>query len=756
MPGKINYMVAQILEKVVRGEVPVVEGDPVQPSPMRSSRAVVSPELSTPHDFNVPVEMTRFYRNRKYGDCYTALLAGMYSSLRPQPGWTMTQDHIQNSASRFTEARMTFNRHTGEYGAWKGMEKLVEENLVNRNKKGYGVKIEYSLTLKGLLFCRALFSKKLHPSNGAPRLVESPYAYVDEYGNVHPRGVKNESIYSSADTSPESAQHKIYHDAVKVNISSPKLPDKDTLRALRLSKLEHDVSKTPSNTLLLDEEDDMAQTVLMSGCNVSSSDIPRMDKSVAIDDTDLERVLKLSKQETGNELQAVEDAEMKQALELSHLLCESFNEEDADVREALEISKLESEITDAQGSTFDANDNAQLEKALALSARNPHNLPNRKFESKNECMVQLSSVNVEVPSSVPTSIKRKRSSNAIDIISEPRKKKRHPHKSKSLFLDLSVDGDFVNSKTLQDEDVCEVQKTPFSTSSSAVFDLTNEDRDLDIGGKLSKPTKNMDATINLDIDIGNTNESHNVEFELLVDTSERLQEKTYRELFEAIRHTLSQYLSNCSAESQRLQYGDYQCVARSLHDHHQYCLDFIVERKTIQDIVSRSNDTRCVQRLAGPHFRQATALQYCGLSFPFFLIEGDVNRADAVRPALVDYVGQISVDRIESSHELLTFLAQMLNRSWSKHRIFLLQTWHPRSTSLFLTCMAYFAQKKCAKNGLDRLAEHYPSMNRFKADPIAPKSIKGMYQDLFENGIHPEMCARVVRRYEFTLVICCL
>jgi hypothetical protein len=258
------------------------------------------------------------------------------------------------------------------------------------------------------------------------------------------------------------------------------------------------------------------------------------------------------------------------------------------------------------------------------------------------------------------------------------------------------------------------------------------------------------------------------EFNLLVDNFERVSQKTYRHFYERIQFYMQQLLPDCSVDQSRLSHGDFHSTVQvrrgnggdcSSDSREVYSLDFIVERKTLNDIVSRSNDTKSTVSLTAPHVKQANALQHCGLDHPFFLIEGDISKMHALPHAKVDYVGQVSVDMLTTTQSLTTFMAQMIAREWSTRKINLLQTWHFNGTAMLLVCMSYFAQKRYeARRNLRsvscsvdpppprRQRDKYPSKQSIKNGKNTARTIKELYGDLKENNIHVEMCARVARR----------
>lgn len=888
--------------KIIDGTLPITDhlyAAPYSPAttpqqgiaPKMPSSAPTSSSADTCIPPSVSIEMTSFYRNRKYGDSCTALLAGMYASLRPQADWVMSKDHILHSASRYTDLKMDINFRTGEHGAWSGIKQLEANDLVKRVKKGLGVKQDFALTLYGRQLCHSLFTKKIHPSflPGIP-LIQSPYAQVDAAGNVTPIGVSHtkntgpahtaalhsdwrrherqwlglnddESDMHSPSTPPSQGDVHIFR-TMSSNALAPCmiLPDDDLMRALRCSKLEKSTGKATylsaekweggrlhgyevAEVRMEEEEEAQLKKVLeismqsnsindTSGFNVAGAE---GGEEEAI----LSRVLKLSEKDNMNNSQVDTDGELNTAITLS--LLDSTRsavagaglgnapeeEEHRQFETARRLSMIDSTPirtrTLASSNSFKDATYKWLRKEEEGEeeefAQDVLDVEKREYEEalRLSLATTANASNATTSQNLSLSSRRKRirpldESRLPDSYSQPKTKKtkmrrlapKPPSGREEIVLDLtgeeipytrmgrgSVEANKEHNKaTLRESrqyvelpclDLIEIEINPPSCSSAArstaisscherpciaKFDLTE---DFDATSEISsdevyvQPTAIVETkhSPNRDFDIlassssgGREGSGEGEEFHLVVDTFERVSQNTFRQFYERIDFNMQQYVPFFTTVRNKLTYGDFQCTVT--RNDCEYSLDFIVERKTLNDIVSRSNDTKSTASLAAPHVKQATTLQHCGLAYPFFLIEGDISKMHVIPPAKVDYVGQVSVDMLATTQDLMTFMAQMLAREWSSHKISLLQTWHSNATAMLLVCMSYFARQRYeARHHLplplgSSLREKgqckYPRMTDFRKNMITAKTIKSLYGDLKNRGIHVEMCARVARR----------
>ena len=812
---------------MVAGETPVDDQPILPPAPSRQGQAPKSTLRSDTvvpigEEFNVTVEMTRFYQNRKYGDSCTALLAGMYASLRPDPDWVMSKDHIIRSGSRFTDLRMAGNWRAGEHGAWKGIQDLERENLVKRRKTGFMSKHEFSLTKDGLKFCHSLFTKKIHPNitPGIP-LIEPGYAEVDSDGNVFPKG----SLKSSSHFIPENDQSNNgllalqlrQHERQWLGLNGYEnpldsnddvtpdfhnvletvevmLPDDDMLRALRCSKLEK--YSTPQITHCQDSDIEEAQLrdVLEmskkdSSCHAKVHDELRYDE-----DMQLKRVLEFSKRDTGKVINLDDSQDSHGELEVAL----SMSMMDDCVGESSQISGVEHQ---------------QYEKALrnSLIDDNPsecYNYVHQDWEDEEEDGV-LAQLHGEEKRQYLEAIRMSKlvaesnSANQLNARHSPCSSRRKRHRDSPEMLSNNCESNYLrdiyshNSNTssslhkrtklitpersgvvsnvrnsfLSSEEHTILPCVDLTGSRNAdgisrtktekmrvsrhievpVYDLTDDVSRVDVV-PLNSSECECSFSTNAKKSESLSNHHKTQEFSLMVDTFERVNQKTYRQFFEKINDCMRKFLSECSADQCKLSHGDFHSTVRI--DDCDYSLGYIVERKAIGDIVSRSNDTHNTASLAAPHFKQAIALQNSGLESAFLLIEGDIYSAPNVHQAKVDYVGQVSADMISSARDLICFMAQTLAREWTSRKIGILQTWQAPSTAMLLVCMQFLARKRyevlkerCVSSQSSELLHNkFPPLSSIGKSMVTAKTIKNLYFDLKEAGVHVEMCARVARR----------
>jgi ERCC4-type nuclease len=249
-------------------------------------------------------------------------------------------------------------------------------------------------------------------------------------------------------------------------------------------------------------------------------------------------------------------------------------------------------------------------------------------------------------------------------------------------------------------------------------------------------------------------------YSLAVDSKERRQEKTYRELFRGIRDATVSYMSSYDVFEHKLPLGDFMTVRADSED----CLNkenikgkdgalvgFCIERKTMQDIVSRSAGDGKASTLRmsrqGAHVRQVRHLRYSGIPHVFLLLEGDMNQCDAIEGPRVRFEGQTGPDVINSKGDLYLFIAQMIAEGWGPHRVSLLQT-HGDGTKYLLAAVAYVFRHLesvhsacslhcCKQRGVPYREVAWNQTNREKQ----------LERDLCVAGVHEEVAARVVQRF---------
>ena len=903
LPPKINPKIQQILYRIVDGTLPVVDAV-VRDSPLvlsssssssssldfqgvrESSKSVGSNAPTVEESINIPtvsLEMTSFYRNRKYGDSSTSLLAGMYTSWRPDKGFVMTKEHILRSASRFTNLRLEFNYRANEHGAWKSMDSLEKNNLVQRKRGMMGTKHEFTLTKEGLKFCHSLFTKKIHPHfNSAEKVIEPQYSMVDSDGNVRP---KTDTLSSSSGPSTfelekqwqqnESKWLGLDDDEIYVN-STPvfqghdgdadpwqslgssslqgsdhdtPIPDPATVRALRCSLLEgtpRTRNAGASSNLNVDGSEEL---MLQRALKMSATDAEVVGKYESEDDDEeLGRVLQLSKQDVSrsehginnssqdelnvalamslsnhhhddndhqnisNHLATLEEQQYDEALKLSRITssAQDYNrdsekrqnieeeEDDDDIHlvdiaeierwqceKAMRMSMLESTpiLCDEEDNHCDSIRRRRKRPRDGLetgdSAQHPQLCTTKK--SRTYSYASSKSNHDDDDAILDLTVADE---NAVDSGAEMKSALTPRHNPLSAVvvlpcLDLSNIGSSPHNLRKEDatkkynynykkSDSCSVSNVDFVKDIETIDVTESAPNSAENSPLLLPDSTNFPASISknftqnransenyLSSVDGDFNNGDSIEgFTMVVDNAERISQNTYRQFYERIRYYIQELIPVYHVDRRRLTVGDFQCTVD--RNTVTYALDFIVERKTINDIVSRSNDTKSSSSLMAPHFKQAMTLRHCGLAHPFFLIEGDTSKVSGYHHAKVDYVGQQSVDMISDEQELTSFFARMISHEWSSCKVMMLQTWHPNSTAMLLVCMSFYA-RKCYESwkqlndkqpcSADILFGKYPSVNCFRKDLVTAVTAKSLYNDLRQEGVHVEMCARVARRY---------
>jgi hypothetical protein len=182
LPLNLNSQVAQILIKIVMEEEPVL----------------LDEELVHP-----PIEMMNVFKNRKWGDSITSLLAAMYISLKRFPT-TMSKHQICGVARRFCNHAIEDDYRNRRRGAWSSMkaELITKYSFVESRRVGPGfyVPVEFNLTRRGIQFCYALFTRKFHPTlRNCPQVITSPHATIREDGTVIPNGDHRPEEYPEDD-----------------------------------------------------------------------------------------------------------------------------------------------------------------------------------------------------------------------------------------------------------------------------------------------------------------------------------------------------------------------------------------------------------------------------------------------------------------------------------------------------------------------------------------------------------------------------
>lgn len=175
---------------------------------------------------------------------------------------------------------------------------------------------------------------------------------------------------------------------------------------------------------------------------------------------------------------------------------------------------------------------------------------------------------------------------------------------------------------------------------------------------------------------------------LYVDTRERKKNNTYRDFFKSIEGYVSSRTSAGSAEVS-LTVGDFLLAFTDSTDEHQWVANMAIERKCINDIVSRSAEAG-----EGPHFRQERNLRFSGLKYSCFLIEGDINQTNRTKPLTSQGYEQQNLQRldvIQDSADLLAYICGIVCRNFGKYRVKVLHTIVAMETSNLLAALTVVA-----------------------------------------------------------------
>ena len=142
IPEKIGRNVARYLEEVVKGEKPIVEPqDDLLPMPdhnILDANGVPIPQPAPANAANgeMFIEDTRMYHNRKYRDSMYAVLASMYTQLRPDMHHQLSTWQVEKGMQPFTDLQVGFDHRDRSQGAFKAHEGLVKYLLLNKNRVG--------------------------------------------------------------------------------------------------------------------------------------------------------------------------------------------------------------------------------------------------------------------------------------------------------------------------------------------------------------------------------------------------------------------------------------------------------------------------------------------------------------------------------------------------------------------------------------------------------------------------------------------
>jgi ERCC4-type nuclease len=178
--------------------------------------------------------------------------------------------------------------------------------------------------------------------------------------------------------------------------------------------------------------------------------------------------------------------------------------------------------------------------------------------------------------------------------------------------------------------------------------------------------------------------------------TERKEQNYYRKFFSELRDRIAQHLPPpfLLEYFKRLTLGDFILIADATDTTNSdgidnvWATDLIIERKSLNDIVSRSaGESSHVRRGTAAYFTQERRLRHCGLRLPFFLIEGDRTSIERMKGVLISREEDLrGPDVIQTPFDLLTFMTGLLARNYHvTHKIFLL---HPLSQAFTLSLLS--------------------------------------------------------------------
>lgn len=153
IPKKIGRLVAQYLVWVIQGERPII--DPEDELELQNPVHIYAPDgtqLPGAHDAEARPDNGPWMEKRTYRDSAYAIMASMYTQLRPEAYHQLKTNQVQQGMRPFTDLEVAFDHRSGRHGAFKGMEKMVADGLV-RKEKGGGKCCSLSIFLVCLFGC---------------------------------------------------------------------------------------------------------------------------------------------------------------------------------------------------------------------------------------------------------------------------------------------------------------------------------------------------------------------------------------------------------------------------------------------------------------------------------------------------------------------------------------------------------------------------------------------------------------------------
>ena len=181
--------------------------------------------------------------------------------------------------------------------------------------------------------------------------------------------------------------------------------------------------------------------------------------------------------------------------------------------------------------------------------------------------------------------------------------------------------------------------------------------------------------------------------------------------------------------------------------------DFVMERKALQDIVSRSAGSH-TRSGSGPHWTQERRLRHCGLRFPCFLIEGDRSRVNQTNGPIFQHSDHSeNPDVITSSDDLRNYMAGVLARNYAEnHEVFLFNPLNPGYARLTITGMCLVTlcsvlNKRVLGETMDGMSldEFEKYCGKWGADKKGREA--EMKEKLMELDVEREVVDRINRRF---------
>ncbi len=142
LPKQIGPAISQYLHMVVRGEKPII--DPEDEAFMNHGVDAVgrfgnqvNADAANNAGNEVGFERGPWMQRRNYRDSAYAVMAAMYSLLRPDMHHQVKTAQVEGEMRHFTDHDVRFDYRVRRQGAFKAMDQLVELSLVVK-KRGVG------------------------------------------------------------------------------------------------------------------------------------------------------------------------------------------------------------------------------------------------------------------------------------------------------------------------------------------------------------------------------------------------------------------------------------------------------------------------------------------------------------------------------------------------------------------------------------------------------------------------------------------